>query len=176
MMPKNNYPNVALSDLPEDFVGEAVRSLKELNALGKPQTDAEVQERIDQYFKFCENSGCRPGIESLCLSLHISRTTLFNWVRGYGCSPERKQIAERAKSFVGAFLEQSVLRGKISPPSGIFIMKNWLGYKDTISLEETATTKEDPCRPSRSIEDIKAEFAGLLPENWENEEVEKPIL
>ena len=93
MMPKNNYPNVALSDLPEDFVGETVRSLKELNALGKPQTDAEVQERIDQYFKFCENSGCRPGIESLCLSLHISRTTLFNWVRGYGCSPERKQIA-----------------------------------------------------------------------------------
>ena len=55
-------------------------------------------------------------------------------------------------------------------------MKNWLGYKDTISLEETATTKEDLRRPSCSIEDIKAEFAGLLPENWENEEVEKPIL
>lgn len=175
-MQKPNYPGQQLADLPDEFVQETVQSLKQLNDLGRPETDAEVQERINQYFQFCQDTGNRPGIESLCLALHISRTTLFNWVRGYGCSPERKQIAERAKSFVGAFLEQSVLRGKISPPSGIFIMKNWLGYKDTISLEETAITKEDPCRPSRSSEDIKAEFAKLLPENWENEEMEKPIL
>lgn len=173
---KNNYPSQQLSDLSNEFVRETVQSLSELNELGKPETDQEVQERIDQYFQFCAQSGVRPGIESLCLSLHISRTTLFNWIRGYGCSPERKQIAERAKSFIGAFLEQSVLRGKISPPAGIFVMKNWLGYKDTISLEEIATAKEDHHRPSRSIEEIKAEFAGLLPENWENEELEKPIL
>ena len=173
---KNNYPSQQLSDLSNEFVRETVQSLSELNELGKPETDQEVQERIDQYFQFCAQSGVRPGIESLCLSLHISRTTLFNWIRGYGCSPERKQIAERAKSFIGAFLEQSVLRGKISPPAGIFVMKNWLGYKYTISLEEIATAKEDPHRPSRSIEEIKAEFAGLLPENWENEELEKPIL
>lgn len=175
-MPKNNYPSQQLSDLSDDFVQETVKSLKQLNDMGRPETDAEVQERIDQYFQFCEDSGCRPGIESLCLSLHVSRTTLFNWVHGIGCSQERQEIAERAKSFIGAFLEQSVLRGKISPPSGIFIMKNWLGYKDTISLEETATAKEDPRKPSRSLEEIKAEFASLLPENWEDEELEKPIL
>ena len=31
-------------------------------------------------------------------------------------------------------------RGKISPPSGIFLMKNWLNYKDTISFENTVDT------------------------------------
>ena len=30
-----------------------------------------------------------------------------------------------------------MLQGKISPPSGIFLAKNWLGYKDQISIEES---------------------------------------
>lgn len=165
-MQKNNYPGQQLSDLPDDFVQETVRSLKQLNEMGRPVTDAEVQTRISQYFQFCEDSGCRPGIESLCLALHISRTTLFNWVHGIGCTPERQEIAERAKSFIGAFLEQSVLRGKISPPSGIFIMKNWLGYRDTISLEDVAGSKVDAhTRPKQTLEQIAQEFGGLLPES-----------
>ena len=35
-----------------------------------------------------------------------------------------------------------MLRGKISPPSGIFLMKNWLSYKDAISIEESIPNKE----------------------------------
>lgn len=34
------------------------------------------------------------------------------------------------------------LGGKISPPSGIFLMKNWLSYKDAISIEESIPNKE----------------------------------
>ena len=160
-MPKNNYPNVALSELSEDFVGETVRSLKELNALGKPQTDREVQERIDKYFAFCERTSLRPGIESLCLSLHISRTTLFNWCHGIGCSHERQEIAEQAKFFIGAFMEQSVLRGKISPPSGIFILKNWLGYKDTISFVD-ATQQSTSNRPAQTAQQIAERHRAIL--------------
>lgn len=170
-MAKNNYPSQQLSDLPDDFVQETVQSLKQLNDMGKPETDTEVQERIDQYFQFCEDSGCRPGIESLCLSLHVSRTTLFNWVHGVGCSQERQQIAERAKSFIGAFLEQSVLRGKISPPSGIFIMKNWLGYRDTISFEDAAKNSVES-RPQQTAQQIAAKYAYALNEP----EMEKPEL
>ena len=161
MMQKNNYPGQQLSVLPDDFVQETVKSLKELNEMGKPETDAEVQGRVDQYFQFCEDSGCRPGIESLCLALHISRTTLFNWVHGLGCSQERQDIAERAKSFIGAFLEQSVLRGKISPPSGIFIMKNWLGYRDTISFEDSAID-QDVHRSTQTAAEIAARHAAAL--------------
>ena len=35
-----------------------------------------------------------------------------------------------------------MLSGKISPPSGIFLAKNWLGYKDAISLEDAAPVTE----------------------------------
>ena len=139
-MAKHQFPQQQVDDLEPEFVSEVVGSLKELNDMGKPVTNEELSKRIDEYFSFCQRTGTRPGIESLCLALHISRTTLFNWNAGISCDPERQEIISRAKSFIAAFLEQSMTRGKISPPSGIFLMKNWLNYKDTISFENTVDT------------------------------------
>ncbi len=135
-MAKNNYPQAGLDDLEPVAVQQIVTSLKELHDLGRPQTDEETKQRIDYYFDFCERSSIRPGIESLCMALHISRTTLFRWNNGEDCSEYKQELIQSAKSFIGAFLEQAMLGGKISPPSGIFLMKNWLSYKDTVSIEE----------------------------------------
>ena len=141
-MARNNYPQAGLDDIEPAAVQQIVSSLKELHDLGRPNTDDEVKSRIDEYFSFCERSSIRPGIESLCMSLHISRTTLFRWNNGEDCSTYRQELIQSAKSFIGAFLEQAMLGGKISPPSGIFLMKNWLSYKDAISIEE-AVPQED---------------------------------
>lgn len=159
---KSNLPSSQVNDLEPDLVAETVKSLLELNHLGKPETDTEVKNRVNQYFQFCQDTGTRPGIETLCLSLHVSRTTLFNWSSGIGCSAERQEIIEKAKAFIAAFLEQIVLRGRISPPSGIFLMKAWLGYRDTISFEDI--NKKNPVldKPRESLEQIKEEFGGLL--------------
>ena len=136
-MAKNNYPQSGLDDVPPAQVREIVSSLRQLHDLGKPVTDAETEERINAYFEFCERSSIRPGIESLCLSLHISRTTLFRWNNGQDCSERRKELIQTAKSFIAACLEQYFLSGKINPATGIFLAKNWMGYRDTISLEES---------------------------------------
>lgn len=141
-MSRNKYPQAALDDMEPEAVQKLVTSLKDLYDMGKPKTDAEVSQRIDEYFALCQRSSIRPGIESLCMALHISRTTLFNWVHENGCSKERQKAAEGAKAFLAAFIEQAMLGGKINPPSGIFLMKNWLGYKDTLSLEEAVPQVE----------------------------------
>lgn len=76
------------------------------------------------------------------MALHIiSRTTLFNWNNGTGCSEMCQELIQSTKAFI-AFIEQAMLGGKISPPSGIFLMKNWLSYKDAISIEESIPNKE----------------------------------
>ena len=129
-------PQKSIDNIEPTAVHEMVTSLKQLYDLGKPQTDLEVESRIEQYFSLCQRTSLRLGIESLCMALHISRTTLLYWSRGEGCSEVRQELIQAAQSFVGAFIEQAVLSGKISPPSGIFLMKNWLGYKDSIGLEE----------------------------------------
>ena len=136
-MARNNYPQAGLDEIEPGSVQQIVTSLKELHDLGQPKTDEEVAKRIDDYFEFCQRSSIRPGIESLCMSLHISRTTLFRWNNGDNCSTYRQELIQSAKSFIGAFLEQAMLCGKISPPSGIFLLKNWLSYKDLLSIEES---------------------------------------
>jgi hypothetical protein len=129
-----------IEDLDPSTVQAMVTSLKQLHDLGKPETDEEVEERIKYYFEFCEQSGLRPGVESLAAALHISRQTLFYWSNGTNCSPRRTEAVQSAKALISAFLEQCVMSGKISPPSGIFLMKNWLSYKDTVSIEEATPT------------------------------------
>lgn len=141
-MAKNNFPQAGLENIEPSTTRNLISSLRDLHDKGKPQTEQEIKERIDDYFLFCESSSIRPGIESLCMALHISRTTLFNWAKGNGCSKECQELVLSAKSFIGAFIEQALLSGKISPPSGIFIMKNWLGYKDTLSIEESIPNNE----------------------------------
>ena len=131
------YPQARLDDVQPEQVQEIVSSLKELHDRGKPRTDEEVEQRIDDYFAFCEKSSIRPGIESLALSLHISRKTLYLWGNGEGCSSRKTEAVQSAKAFISAYIEQAMLQGKISPPSGIFLMKNWLNYKDTVSIEES---------------------------------------
>ena len=142
-MAKNNFPQSRLDEVPEETVQQLVTSLKELHELGRPKTDEETKERIDEYFSFCERSSLRPGIESLCLALHITRTTLYRWANGQDRSSYRQELVQSAKGFIGAFIEQLLMSGKISPPSGIFLMKNWLSYKDAISIEESIPKTED---------------------------------
>lgn len=134
-MPKQP-PQAALDNLPREYVSETVNSLAELHSKGRVQTDQECEERIQQYFEFCGKSGLRPGIEGLCLSLGITRQTLSRWMRCEDCTQERQLLIQSAKQYIAAFLEQILVSGKGSTVGAIFAAKNWLGYKDSIILEE----------------------------------------
>ena len=141
-----NYPQAGLDNVEPGDVNRIVSSLRELHDMGIPENDDEVERRVNDYFAFCEQSSIRPGIESLCLALHISRTTLFRWNNGNGCSQRRCEIIQSAKAMISSFIEQCMMSGKINPASGIFLAKNWLNYKDTISFEESVPS--DPCHRS----------------------------
>ena len=129
---KNNLPTKKLSEMDSATVQGLVANVKELYDKGKPETDEEVAQRIDEFFGLCERTSLRPGIETLCMALHISRQTLLNWSRGDGCSRERKELINCARAFIHAFLEQASLSGKLNPATSIFLLKNWCGYRDTV--------------------------------------------
>lgn len=134
-MAKNNYPQSQIDEIEPTKVQEIVTSLKELHDMGQPKTDSEVESRINQYFQFCEHSSVRPGVESLCLSLHITRQTLLNWANGQGCSEERQKMAQTARGFLAAYLEQVTMQGRLNPASSCFMFKNWFNYRDNITVE-----------------------------------------
>lgn len=149
----SKYPQQQLDSIDSTDIQEIVTSLKSLYDLGKPQTDDEIEQRINEYFEFIANSSLRPGIESISMALHISRQTFFNWSKGIGCSSRCQELIQCAKAVINSFIEQAMLQGKINPASGIFLCKNWLNYKDTVSLEENTAT-EGPKR-ALSISDLK---------------------
>ena len=108
-MGKNNYPQAGLDEIPAEDIQKISLSLKELHDLGRPETDFEVEDRIDKYFSFCIGAGLRPGIEGLGLALHVSRTTLFNWERGINCSLSRANcIMRKNKSTIRNFSNEKL--------------------------------------------------------------------
>lgn len=169
---KSNFPQAQIDEMDKPAVQQIVTDLRQLYDMGKPENNTELKQRIDDYFQFCQRSVVRPGIESLCLSLHISRTTLFNWSYGIGCDNERKEIIECAKSFVSSFLEQAALSGRISPPTGIFLLKNWCNYHDTYSFESVAEGTGLNNLPQESKEEIAQRYSAYVGA----EEPEKPEL
>lgn len=150
-------PQEQLAEVNPTKVKSIIQSLRELYDMGQPETNAELKERINMFFQFCEESSIRPSIQSLCVSLHISRTTLFRWNRGENCDEERQEIINMAKTFIDAFIEECTLSGQVSPPVGIFLLKNYCGYRDTISIEESLPT-DTPTIASRTPEEIAASY------------------
>ena len=134
-------------------VGMITDTIYSLRAKGKCETDAEVQTRIESYFQACRDASIRPGIESLCACLNISRQTLWNWCAGNGCTQARQEMAQNAKQLINGVLEEMSLNGLISPPTAIFLMKNWMHYKDSVEIEPQG----NPFR-FRSQEEILATY------------------
>ena len=153
-MSKRNFPQQQVSELSEtnpNFVSDTVRNLMGLRSKGKPQTQEELQNRVDEYFCFCANNGYRPAIESLALSLGVSRVTFWQWRNG-SRGDEWGQICEAAAQMIITFLEACMMSGKINPASAIFLLKNIAGYSDVSTLE---VRKNVPLQDVQmSIEDI----------------------
>lgn len=151
-----NYPNRELTKLNgKEFVGQTVDSLVQLADLGAITTDAELTDRINMYFDFCVAHNLRPGVQTLCLALNCSRQSFWCWCHGdrtLNKSSEWVRQCRRAKGIIDSFLETSVLEGKISPPSGIFLLKNYCNYSDVQKPEIDITENNS----GLSVNDIPA--------------------
>lgn len=133
-MARNRLPAEQLKAVPGDVVSSTLQNLNELRKLEPCQTDEQVEKRIDEYFAFCQSHAMRPGLETLALALGVCRTTLWNWRQGIKCSAMRKEIINRAVTYIAACLESLSTSGELNPVMSIWLMKNWLGYKDSADL------------------------------------------
>lgn len=103
----------------------------------KPKNIQELSARIDQYFKLCEELDLVPGLEALCAAIGTSRQSYHRWCRNEYCSQEWAEICRTAKQIVIAATEIATAEGTISAPAGIFSLKNFAGWHDARSLEQT---------------------------------------
>lgn len=135
----SNFPNAQLSALEgQECIGEIVNSVMDIAKGGRPKDEAELESRINNYFRYCADRCLRPGVESLCLALGTNRMTFWKWCGNcdkYTYSDEWVSICQNARQAIVAFLEIIALEGKLNPATYIFLCKNWNGYDDRTSID-----------------------------------------
>ena len=97
----------------------------------------QVKERIGMYFKHCADNDRKPQIVGMCNWLGISRQALNEWKNGVTRSETHGDIIKKAYGVMEEMWADFMLYGKVSPPTGIFLSKNWFNYKDVADVVVT---------------------------------------
>ena len=110
----------------------------------------QVKQRIGEYFRHCVENDRRPQIISLCNWLGINRNTLNEWKNGDVRAATHGDIVKKAYDLMEEMWTDYMTNGKLSPPTGIFLAKNWFGYKDVADVVVT---------PNNPMQGLNAEEA-----------------
>lgn len=147
---KSNWPQVQAPSVSNEEMSATVKNISELRKLPPIDTkdpDA-INERIDHFFEYCVKSGLRPTVTLLAAACGVRRETLWKWEQA---GDSRGKAIERAKGLLEALTEEWLAAGKISPPSGIFILKNHYGWRDNIEILAARTTPADSLPSTEEI-------------------------
>lgn len=96
---------------------------------GRPlkfETPDILEEKINEYFKQCEEKGLKPLITELALHLDTTRETLCD----YKEKDEYSDSIKKAKLRCQVALERNLVEGKVNPTGTIFNLKNNYGWRD----------------------------------------------
>jgi hypothetical protein len=120
----------------------------------------DLKNRIKKYFDACVEDDCKPGIEGLALSLHVSRDYLrqiHSGIKRHG--QKQGDIISDAYQIVSSQMEQYMLNGDINPIVGIFLMCNNNGYeqKSTRRIEH-----EEPIKTDMTQEQLQNRYADVI--------------
>lgn len=110
----------------------------------------QVQNRLGEYFDYCVQNDRRPQVVGMCNWLGINRDTLNSWVRGEVRGATHTDIIKKAYGVMEEMWADYMTCGKVNPPTGIFLAKNWFNYKDVADVVVT---------PNNPLQDLDADAA-----------------
>ena len=97
----------------------------------KFKSKKKLEDAIEKYFEWCDETETPPTMSRLAFNLGISRQTLIN----YSKKEEYFDTIKKAKDRVEASLEERMLKGTVTVPGAIFALKNNYGWTDKIETE-----------------------------------------
>ena len=117
------------------------RRLSELPkiALSDPE---EIRDRVDFYYQLCVTDGIRPNLPGLALAFGLTRTGLMNALSDRRMTREAAQELGRGIAMMDEILSGMVLDGRVMPVAAIYLMNNWLGYKNASEVTTRTETVE----------------------------------
>ena len=118
-----------------------------------------VQERMINYFQLCADNDMKPSFAGMALAFGVDRRTMWKWVNGAGdikpLPPEIRDTLKKGQQILNAQMEDYMQNGKINPVSGIFLMKNNMGYTDQ---QEVVLRPDSPLGEKADPEALKRKY------------------
>ena len=118
-----------------------------------------VQERLMNYFQLCADNDMKPSFAGMALAFGVDRTTMWKWCSGAGdikpLAPEIRNTLKKGQQILNAQMEDYMQNGKINPVSGIFLMKNNMGYTDQ---QEVVLRPDSPLGEKADPEALKRKY------------------
>lgn len=131
-----------------------IADVKELTKMPRVDTsdiDA-VNERIDQYLDFCFDHDAMPTLTGASLALGVTRDTLWTWETGKYRTTGHSNAVKKIRAAVEETMARMLSEGKMNPAAGIFLLKNWYGYKDNVDINVTPKPSISEQLPAETIE------------------------
>lgn len=118
-----------------------------LHAYKQPRvkSDEELQERLDQYFQHCADTGQIPTVEEMALATGYGSSYLWDLEVGRrkGFSDSTAEIVKKAKEFLKTFDAKLVVTGKMNFLAYCFRAKNYYGMVDKAEYVISPSTQNE---------------------------------
>ena len=147
-----NLPQMGLKKLEQDddkrvFIGKALHNILAVSKAfdAPPKNDDELCERLNWFFKTCEETNQLPTVEKMCLALSMPRSTVFDIESGRtrGFSSVNSDILKKAKNLIASLDAELAQEGKIQPVVYMFRAKNYYGMRDQQDVVVTPNQNSD---------------------------------
>jgi hypothetical protein len=143
---KRNRPDLAKFGEENTEPGDNSRYLRMARvSLSLPPIDisdaSQVENRINQYFDFCEQNDRKPNMIGMANWLGVDRATVNSWKTGEYRSESHLPVIKKAVDILEELWVDYMMNGKVNPGSGIFIGKNLFQYKD---VQDVVVTPNNP--------------------------------
>lgn len=119
----------------------------------------QVKNRIMSYFDCCNKNDIATSPPDLARWLKTTTEQLRRWRVGEYRKDTHQSLIEDAWTRMEADLVNRIQTGAINPASGIFLLKNWFGYKD---VQDVTIAKKDPNGELVSKEELERRILGTV--------------
>lgn len=120
----------------------------------------QVEDRINQYFDFCEHNDRKPNMVGMANWIGIDRDTLTLWKKGDYRSGTHFGMIKKYVDLLEEMWIDYMQNGKVNPASGIFLGKNLFSYKDT---QDVILTPNNPL-DNMSDDESRKRLTEAIPE------------
>lgn len=154
---KRNRPDLANFGEEHTEPGDNTRYLRYARtSMSLPPIDIsdpkQVEQRIGEYFDFCEANDRKPNIKGLGNWLGVDSTTVSSWRRGEYRGATHSPLIKKAVDILEEMWWDYGQNGKTNPASWIFIGKNAFGMKDT---QDVIVTPNNPLGDQPNENDLQ---------------------